>query len=367
MRFKNSYFLFFLGVLVLVCLGSKSAIAGEMDSVTVISEASKTEGVTQPTAPEKVQPSPAMPAPEKVQPSPVTPAPEPTQSPGLPAPQDLKPSYETKERAVESVRQIHQPINERYDRQVADQKAQEEQRKQNSRQQYQQTVDAYNQREAARQEAARQVEQDAQRQQNSASRTPVSPGSEISEISLPTPSMTIAQAPDAISQASSLSTPPTIPQDQTSRLQTISRTKSNSEVSRKKLNLGQLTFVCGEESGTPATIAKLNNRQFGVILWTSTVFVEKGFDPKTRCMQVSARLEEYRKSNPQAFVLPGRINGQSVLCITTKENGACGDGISSNEGLLFTLKPNSQVKNTVEQLVMVLASEDNQPREPLKE
>jgi hypothetical protein len=135
----------------------------------------------------------------------------------------------------------------------------------------------------------------------------------------------------------------------------------------QKLNkLGQLTFVCGSDNGTPKTIAKLNNRELGVILWTSTAFTAKGFDPQTRCKQVSARFEEYNQANQLIYLTSGKMNGQAVICATTKENGDCGD-ISPHDGLLFTLKPSSNVEELLEQLANVLAIENNTPAEPLKE
>ncbi|KAM3113372.1 COP23 domain-containing protein [Phormidesmis sp. 146-33] len=141
----------------------------------------------------------------------------------------------------------------------------------------------------------------------------------------------------------------------------------NQSQGTKKLNkLGQLTFVCGSDNGTPKTIAKLNNRELGVILWTSTAFNAKGFDPQTRCKQVSARFEEYNKANQLVYLTSGKLNGQVVICATTKEAGGCGD-ISPYDGLLFTLQPKSNGQEVLEQLSNALAIEDNTPTEPLKE
>lgn len=366
MRFKSSYFLILLGALALVCLENKSVAAIEANSTTetVIAQTGKPDAAP--------SPGPVLPSPGTTQsPGPVLPSPGETQVP-VAAP-DPKPDLSSKEQAIESVRRVHKPINERYDKQIENRKVEAEQRQQERKQQYEETVKAYEER-VAQEEAERKQAEAKQRAQQSAQApskvqqpAPSSVGTSITTEPVASSDGAMRQS-DEVTRQSGASTIPAMSIAQSPTMgQAAPQAKSSSKTSAKKLNLGQVTFACGEESGTPATIAKLNNRQFGLIMWTSTLFADKGFDPKTRCSQVSARLEAYRKSNAQVFVTPGKINGQSVLCVTTQEDGGCGDGIANFEGLLFTLKPNSQPQSTLEQLTAVLASEENQPREPLKE
>jgi hypothetical protein len=154
--------------------------------------------------------------------------------------------------------------------------------------------------------------------------------------------------------------------DRVSERHNVGKRESNSKKLAKKVSLGDLTFVCSEVNGTPQTSARLDKKELGVILWTSTVFASKGYNPETRCKQVSARFEAYR-ANSSLYLTTGKVNGQPVMCFTSKEDGGCGDGIASNEGMLFTLKPQINGDETVKQLAGLLTSESNTPMEPLKE
>ena len=117
------------------------------------------------------------------------------------------------------------------------------------------------------------------------------------------------------------------------------------------------SFSCSEsESATAAKTKSSNNAP--VIRWKSTFF--KDFSPKTRCAQVSARFEEYRKklvAGETLFITSGKLNKLPVICLTTQEKVGCEEGKLPNNGLLFTLAPTEEAIATqlVEKLGTLLA------------
>lgn len=137
----------------------------------------------------------------------------------------------------------------------------------------------------------------------------------------------------------------------------------------KKVELKAVTFLCGADDNTPATVTKAeDNSQSFVILWKSDVFQTAGYDAQTRCQQVSARFEEYQKENLLTYLTTGKLNGQPVICLTNKTDGNCGDGsISLHQGLLFTLKPGGDSTQTLEGLVAAIESESSPEQKPLEQ
>ncbi|NEP79250.1 MAG: hypothetical protein F6K17_10285 [Okeania sp. SIO3C4] len=102
---------------------------------------------------------------------------------------------------------------------------------------------------------------------------------------------------------------------------------------------GQRGFFCDTSEGIPTTIYQ--NSQGGRepwIKWESNVF--KGYDPLTRCKQVSRRLEIYRVNRQLKYITAGMMNRQKVICTASQVNGRC-------EGLIFTLKPGQDVIKTL--------------------
>lgn len=92
-------------------------------------------------------------------------------------------------------------------------------------------------------------------------------------------------------------------------------------------------FSCDTSSGSPTTIYQ--NSQGGRepwIHWNSDAFADSGYDPLTRCQQVSSRFETYRQNRQLKYITVGIMNEQNVICTASNVNGRC-------EGLLFTLKP----------------------------
>lgn len=139
--------------------------------------------------------------------------------------------------------------------------------------------------------------------------------------------------------------------------------------SAKKVELQEVTFLCGADGSTPATVAKAkDNNQVFVILWKSSAFKTAGYDDQTRCRQVSARFEEYNKGKLLTYITTGKLNGQSVICLTSKADGNCGDdSISLHQGLLFTVKPGESSEQTLETLADVLQSEGEVKQKPFEQ
>ncbi len=104
-------------------------------------------------------------------------------------------------------------------------------------------------------------------------------------------------------------------------------------------------FMCDVSSGSPATVYR--NRQGGRevwINWVSGYFTESGYDPMTRCREVSGRLESYRQNKQLKYVTVGYMNGQRVICTASQVNGRC-------DGLIYTLKPGQDAVRTLYQFM----------------
>ena len=138
-----------------------------------------------------------------------------------------------------------------------------------------------------------------------------------------------------------------------------------------KIELEDISFLCGEEGETPATVAKLKGQdELVVVLWDSDFFAKAGYDPQTRCKQASARFADFaeKKELSLTYMTSGKLNGQSVICLTDSKSGDCGEGIPLHEGLLFTLKPKENPDSKLEQLASIFQAEPaNKPETPLKE
>lgn len=92
-------------------------------------------------------------------------------------------------------------------------------------------------------------------------------------------------------------------------------------------------FYCDTSGNKPVTVYT-NPRGVSEpwIRWTSNYFKNAGYDPLTRCEDVSGRLETYRRNRELRFVTTGEMNGQNVICTASEFNGGC-------EELILTLKP----------------------------
>lgn len=108
----------------------------------------------------------------------------------------------------------------------------------------------------------------------------------------------------------------------------------------------QTRFICGDWQGTPTTIAQTATGEVPVIKWVSDYFSNSGYTPERRCQEVSLRFQNYHENGMLKFLTTGRLNSQPVVCITESNTGAC-------QGLLFTLKPESNPNQTLVELMGV--------------
>jgi hypothetical protein len=115
----------------------------------------------------------------------------------------------------------------------------------------------------------------------------------------------------------------------------------------------QTTFSCDNSSGVPTTIAHSpKHGDISIIKWVSDDLTESGYDPQTRCDQVSARFQEYHSQGKLNYLTTGRINRESVICATEAENQPC--------NLLFTIKKTSNPGATLQKLIDVRSSSTSQ-------
>ncbi len=102
-------------------------------------------------------------------------------------------------------------------------------------------------------------------------------------------------------------------------------------------------FYCGVSQGVPTTIATTPRGNVPVIRWVSSYFSGSGYDPQTRCQEVSGRFQTYYNNGTLSYITTGIMNGLPVVCVTGTNGGSC-------NGLLFTLKKGQNASKTVQQL-----------------
>ena len=91
-------------------------------------------------------------------------------------------------------------------------------------------------------------------------------------------------------------------------------------------------FFCDTSTGMPITVFQnARGTREPWILWTSDFFAVSGYDPLTRCQQVTQRLERYRRNKQLNYVTVGLVNQERAICTTSRPNGPC-------EGLIYTLR-----------------------------
>jgi len=130
----------------------------------------------------------------------------------------------------------------------------------------------------------------------------------------------------------------------------ISRASNQSQA-----NLGQGGFVCDTSTGEPVTVYQ-NPQGFREpwIRWNSNFFSSSGYDPLTRCQQVSQRLENYNRNRQLNYVTVGVVNNQKVICTTSRVNGPC-------EGLIYTLRRDQDPAPALSSFFVWLANQKARP------
>ncbi|MCF2146299.1 COP23 domain-containing protein [Desmonostoc muscorum LEGE 12446] len=109
---------------------------------------------------------------------------------------------------------------------------------------------------------------------------------------------------------------------------------------------GTIQFSCDTSSQLPATRATntATGASLSVIRWYSEYFTGSGYDPMTRCQQVSARFQQAHNTGSLDYITAGIVNGMPVICAASP-GGSCN---ASN--LLFTLKRGVNAAETLQRL-----------------
>jgi len=102
-------------------------------------------------------------------------------------------------------------------------------------------------------------------------------------------------------------------------------------------------FFCGTSNGQPATLMRGSKRNVALIRWTDNSFPPP-WNPEQRCEEISQRLQQFHDNKVLNYVGAKRWRGQLVLCITD-DRGQCRD-----DGLLVTLKPGTDLQQTLQRL-----------------
>lgn len=100
-------------------------------------------------------------------------------------------------------------------------------------------------------------------------------------------------------------------------------------------------FWCDTSGTYPITkYQNKKNVQQLWIGWTSTVLSASGYNPVSRCEQVSRRFEQYRSAGKLAIITTGIVNNQPVICN--------GNAPGNCTGLLYTLKPGESATQAID-------------------
>ena len=83
-------------------------------------------------------------------------------------------------------------------------------------------------------------------------------------------------------------------------------------------------FICEKDkNGIDTTFVETSKGKQPVIRWKSEIFTAAGYDPETRCQQVSLRFQQAEDNKSLRYLISEKQNNQFVICISDKENGTC--------------------------------------------
>ncbi len=120
-------------------------------------------------------------------------------------------------------------------------------------------------------------------------------------------------------------------------------------------NLQRGGFVCDTSTGEPVTVYQ-NPQGFREpwIRWNSNFFSSAGYDPLTRCQQVTQRLDNYNRNKQLNYVTVGMVNNQKAICTSSRINGPC-------EGLIYTLRRDQDPAPALSTFFVWLANQKARP------
>ncbi|MBE9118069.1 hypothetical protein IQ249_19415 [Lusitaniella coriacea LEGE 07157] len=102
-------------------------------------------------------------------------------------------------------------------------------------------------------------------------------------------------------------------------------------------------FSCESHGGMPTTLVQTPGGKFPIIHWVSDYFSGSGYNPYTRCREVTGRFQRYSDNGTLSYITTGIMNNQPVVCVSGYAGGPC-------QGLLFTLKRGQDASRVVQQL-----------------
>jgi hypothetical protein len=109
------------------------------------------------------------------------------------------------------------------------------------------------------------------------------------------------------------------------------------------------SFYCGKDRySRPTTFASTSGGTLPIVRWVSQYFAASGYDPETRCQEVSGRFDLFYKQGRLNYVTTGIVNRLPVVCVASQIGGPC-------TGVLFTLKPDENASRVIQQLFDVRA------------
>jgi hypothetical protein len=111
-----------------------------------------------------------------------------------------------------------------------------------------------------------------------------------------------------------------------------------------KAEPGSPKFYCGKSQNVPTTLAKTRRGPVPIIRWQSTAF-GGSYPPEVRCQTVSAKFQSYYEDDSLNFLSAAYLNKQPVICAVPYKGAPC--------KVLFTLKPGSDPKRTLRQLLSI--------------
>ncbi len=119
-------------------------------------------------------------------------------------------------------------------------------------------------------------------------------------------------------------------------------------------------FICREgydrasNKQLPTTYAFTGGQKRAIIRWSTEYFSGSGWDPQSRCEEVSPRFQTAYENGTLNFITNGTMNRQPVICTALQNGGPCAD-------LLITLRPTDDGKELATELGQILNGRSTGP------
>jgi hypothetical protein len=126
-----------------------------------------------------------------------------------------------------------------------------------------------------------------------------------------------------------------------------------------------VTYHCGTHNGEPATIANNPRRgEVALIVWRTLRFEQ--WSPERRCEAVSARFQRMNDDRTLGSILPGKIDGYSVVCAVPEITQNLAVVNCPSEQVLMTLgaigdSETPDVHGTIRQFLGMSRGTSNEP------